>query len=599
MRAVGLALAAIFLASACAEEPEAPAPRTPVVATPPPPPPAPPPEAPLLAGVDVSYALEIVKDPFPFVEVTLVTHGAPSGTTHLRLSDWGGIEHSENEVHALTVTGEDGRRLPIEHGEWALWTLHHAPGALLRVKYALVSTQYDVGYGSESYYRPLLSPSFFHIIGNTALMHVGDVPAELPQHFSLHWKGFKEIGWKVASSFSVDQDGFDVTATSDDFRQAVFLAGEMRLVRRDVHGAPLWLAIAGNEWGFFDNALADAAAKVVTAQRTFFEDYDWPFFLISVIPIGRYNPGSYSQGGTGLTHSFAIFLTPKTDLSAKGDGTGVTWLLSHELFHLWNGHRYKLAEPEPLGYWFSEGFTNFYARRLLFRAGLLDKAAFLANLNDEVARYLVSPVKREPASRIAQDFWNDKDVEKLPYLRGDVVALLVDAEIRAVSHGNKSLDDLMKELLGAKKDPAPNVTPETFLARIASYTSDGFADKIRKIVVDGAPAALDPKLLEPCLHGHVEPLGPYEVGFEEAAARSRHVMAGVVAGSSAYRAGLRNGQRVVSWKVHRGDFRVPAEVVIDEGGANRTVSYLPQGKAVSVVQFSAEGELPAACGKLL
>jgi predicted metalloprotease with PDZ domain len=168
-----------------------------------------------------------------------------------------------------------------------------------------------------------------------------------------------------------------------------------------------------------------------------------------------------------------------------------------------------------------------------------------------------------------------------------------------VSNGNKGLDDLMKELLGPRKVPPPNVTPDTFLARIASYTSDAFAERIRKVVVDGAPATVDPKLLEPCLHGHTEPIGPYELGFDESAARSRHVVAGVSSGSSAYRAGLRNGQHVVSWKVHRNDFRTPAEVVIEEVGANRTLSYLPQGKVVPVVQFTADAALPASCGKVL
>jgi predicted metalloprotease with PDZ domain len=592
-------VAVITFLAACAPEPEAPPPKAPVVALPSPPSPPSPAPAWLPPGVDVTYTLELVRDPFPYVWVTLVTHGAPGGSSHLKLSDWGGVEHTENEVHGLTVATEDGRALTVDHTEGAAWTVHHAPGALLRVKYALVSTQYDVGYGSESYYRTLLTPTYFHTIGNTSLLHVGEVNGELPQRFAFRWKGFKDAGWKVASSFSVEADTFEVTATPDDFRQAVFLAGELRLIRKDVHGSPLWIAITGTEWGFFDNAFADAAAKVVTAQRTFFEDYDWPFFLISVIPVGQYHPGSYSQGGTGLTHSFGVFLTPKTDLGTRSDGTGVTWLLSHELFHLWNGHRYRIADPEPLAYWFSEGFTNFYARRLLYRAGLLDKDAFLGNLNDEVARYTLSPVKLEPASRIARDFWKDKAVGKLPYQRGDVVALMVDHEIREVSHGARSLDDLMKDLLAARRDPPPMVTSETFLGRIASYTSDAFAERIRKIVVDGAPAPVDPKLLEPCLHGRVEPLGPYEIGFDEAAARASHVVSGVSPGTAAYRAGLRNGQRMVSWKVHRGDFRSPVEAVIEEAGASRTLSYLPQGKAVPVVQFAAEGDLPASCGKVL
>jgi predicted metalloprotease with PDZ domain len=168
-----------------------------------------------------------------------------------------------------------------------------------------------------------------------------------------------------------------------------------------------------------------------------------------------------------------------------------------------------------------------------------------------------------------------------------------------VSHGGKSLDDLMKELLAQRQVPTPNVTPDTFLAMIGAYTSDGFADKIRKIVVDGAPAVIDTRLLEPCLHANTELLGPYELGFDEAAARAHHVVAGVAKGSNAFRAGLRDGQKMTSYKVHRGDMRTPVEVVIEEAGTSRTVSYLPAGKPIPVVQFIAETDLPAVCAKVL
>jgi predicted metalloprotease with PDZ domain len=560
-------------------------------------------------GVDVSYTLELVREPFPFVEVTFVTRGAASGTTHLGLNNWGGVEHTENEIHGLHVTDERGGPLAVDHespfgrmtDNSPTWVVHHTPNALLSAHYALVSTQYEVGYESSSYYRLLLEPSFFHTIGNTSLLYVRDVPERTRLHIAFHWRGFERAGWKVASSFSVGQDDFVVTESSDDFRQAVFLAGDIRLVRRDIGPthSPLWLAITGSDWGFTDDAFADAAAAVVGAQRSFFEDYDWPFFLISVIPVGVYHRGSATQGGTGLTHSFAIFLTPKTELSTNDDGTGVTWLLSHELFHLWNGHRYELAEPEQLGYWFSEGFTNFYARRLLVRAGLASREAFVANLDDEVMRYTLSPVRGEPATRIAKDFWTDTSVKNLPYVRGDVVALLVDAEIRKESHGQKSLDDLMKGLLGARHDVEPKLTPEAFLEVIARYTSSAFSDRIRKIVVDGATAEIDPKLLEPCLHGRIERIGPYDPGFDVSALHTRGVLTGVAPDSNAYRAGLRNGQRVVSWSVRHGDPLHPLEIAIDDGGVARTFRYLPQGKPVGVVQFRGDKEPSTACASMM
>ena len=150
----------------------------------------------------------------------------------------------------------------------------------------------------------------------------------------------------------------------------------------------------------------------------------------------------------------------------------------------------------------------------------------------------------------------------------------------------------MKDLLAAPRETEPRVTTETFLARIAADTSKAFADRLRAIVVDGAVAVPDTKLLEPCLHGHVEQVGPFEVGFDEKTARGKHVVAGVVPGSNAHRAGLRNGQRIASFKMRRGEFRWPLEAMIEEGGASRIVTYSPQGKNVPV--GGAHGGLPAA-----
>jgi hypothetical protein len=42
-----------------------------------------------------------------------------------------------------------------------------------------------------------------------------------------------------------------------------------------------WVTIADNAWGFTDDAFADAAAAVASAERAFFTGYDWPFFLVS------------------------------------------------------------------------------------------------------------------------------------------------------------------------------------------------------------------------------------------------------------------------------------------------------------------------------
>src|ERR1019366_6962987 len=102
---------------------------------------------------------------------------------------------------------------------------------------------------------------------------------------AFHWRGFRAAGWTVASSFSVAQEDFETTRTYDEFRGAVFVGGELRLLRRDIGpcsppracspgqsgpASPLWIAIVGKDWGFTDDAFADAAAAVASAERAFF-----------------------------------------------------------------------------------------------------------------------------------------------------------------------------------------------------------------------------------------------------------------------------------------------------------------------------------------
>jgi len=189
-------------------------------------------------------------------------------------------------------------------------------------------------------------------------------------------------------------------------------------------------------------------------------------------------------------------------------------LLAHELFHNWNGGKIFLGDTGALGYWFSEGFTNFYTRRLLFRAGLFTPEKYIEDLNEMLSTYMLSPVCNEPNERIKADFWNDEKVQKLPYLRGDVVAFIIDHEIRRTSNATRSLDDLIKELLGRVKAGGEQVDNEILLGIIEEFTSGSFIEGIRKVIIDGETATIPPDLLEPCIEMTMEPMGPFDLGFD-------------------------------------------------------------------------------------
>jgi predicted metalloprotease with PDZ domain len=596
MRVLGCAL--VMAACSSAVPPPAPAP----CAVEKPPPPAAPH---LRSGTDVSYTVELAHDPFPFVRVTLLFYGGAAGVTHVGLDDWGGVEHAELAVRGVRAFDAAGNALSLdekkdfEHTKSGpTWTVRHAAASEVRVEYALLPLEAEVVTKDHAHFRPILTPSYFHAIGHTALFDVRELDHEKPLAIEFHWKGWTEAGMNAVSSFSTERD-FSTTTSLRSFRHAVFFAGDVRVEKRTIGPtqAPLWLAIAGHDWSFSDAAITDLAASVATAQRSFFGDYDWPYFLISILPTGKRE--GHSLAGTGLTTSFATFLSPSEDLKTSGDGTGVAWLFSHELFHMWNGGRYELSEPEAESYWFSEGFTNFYARRLLVRSGLLDPRSGMESLNDAIRRYTLSPLKRATASKVGPDFFKDSVSHDLPYARGEVVALLVDSEIRRVSRGAKSLDDLMVELLAKRQDKRPKLTPEHIFELVSTYTSRELAERVRAIAVSGDDAQIDPRMLAPCV-ARTDHVGPFDLGLDEVEMR-KGVVAGVAPGSNAYGAGLRNGQHRKQWSYSFGNPMHAVEVTIVEGGKEREIQYLPQGKPVPIIAFDlpTAPDQAAACARRL
>jgi predicted metalloprotease with PDZ domain len=104
-------------------------------------------------------------------------------------------------------------------------------------------------------------------------------------------------------------------------------------------------------------------------------------------------------------------------------------LFARELFHAWNPQR--LGGFEEVGgvederlYWFSEGFTDYYASLLLLRAGLISLDDYLARYNSSIKDYYASPVRLLTAAEMVQKRRTNGDAERLFYQWGCLLAQL-------------------------------------------------------------------------------------------------------------------------------------------------------------------------------
>ncbi|UCE03628.1 MAG: hypothetical protein JSW67_05435 [Candidatus Latescibacterota bacterium] len=521
------------------------------------------------------------------MSVRLALTGSPEGQTELSVNRrWGGASRGGDDIFDFAVRDGRGRRKEVAHPEPHRWLVHHAPRESLLVSYRFAPNDHQVDSSPSGHRLPILNDSLFHIFGELGVVVPEHLDSEEPRRIELAWNGFTEAGWSVACSFGVGAERRVIDASLNDFRHAIFMAGALEILRRDVEGRPLYIAIQSRDWNFTKRAFADLASSIVAFERAFFDDYDYPFFLITLIPVGGSGPGSSSLGGTGLTNSFALMVSPETGLQCDfAESKGVKGLLAHEMFHTWNGRVIKRQEPEELVYWFSEGFTDFYTRRLLYRAALIDVGEYVGSLNKALADLYTSPELNAPNERILTHQSSNHDVERLPYRRGDVVALLVDHAIRVASGGTQSLDDLMRGLVHDARERGHRISTESLLERIELATDPDTATRIRRIVDEGETPLLDRRIFEPCLGMRVEPVARFEIGFDFERSREERIIVGVVPHSRAAAAGVRDGQELLSWSVRRGDTRREVVLKVRDGDRERDVSYLPVGTSDPAPRF--------------
>jgi predicted metalloprotease with PDZ domain len=533
---------------------------------------APPAPAPTRAE-PVRYALELLEPETPFVGIGVEVTGDADGTSEFALAEgWAGIAEAGADLELVEARGAHDV-LESERLATYRWSVRHAPGEALSLTFELRPTRHRASSGPPEYYLPILEPGLLHVLGAQALPAPEHLDGGEERAITLAWRGFQEAGWRTISSFGAE-DELTTTRPLDVFRHALFLAGDLRLHERRLASGALWLALSG-AWSFPDEELVALAERIVLLEREFFGGRGRPYYLISLIPVGT--GGGSSWGGTGLTDSFALFMTPENGLGLDEGGGGVPWLLAHEHFHEWNGHVIRLAQPEQLGYWFSEGFTDFYTRRLLARGGLLSPAQELAAWNRRLAAYCANPERYAPAERVREAFWSVREVGELPYQRGDLIALLADHAIRSRSQGERSLDDVMRALVAHAEAGAGPFTSAELLAAIGELAGPESQAQLRAWALDGIEPPFPPDLGAPELRLVPHDVPSFDTGFDHEASLASGTVSGVRAGGPAERAGLRDGMRLAGWSVTQGEVDRPIEIRVREGTSLRTLSYLPHG----------------------
>ena len=173
------------------------------------------------------------------------------------------------------------------------------------------------------------------------------------------------------------------------------------------------------------------------------------------------------RSGDGMEHLTSTQIIQPGALAEPGVYERALGTVSHEFFHVWNVKRLRPQELGPWDFtrplatrslWIAEGFTNYYGRLMLRRAGLWNDEQFLNAEAETIERIESAQGNRlmsAEESSLSAPFidraehaqsTNLQNTSISYYPKGEVIGMVMDLRVRGRTKGKSSLDDVMREM---------------------------------------------------------------------------------------------------------------------------------------------------------
>ncbi|MBV8324912.1 M1 family aminopeptidase [Chryseobacterium sp.] len=336
--------------------------------------------------------------------------------------------------------------------------------------------------------RPRINNHFFHILGKNLFIvpqSFTSGPDDQNFEFYIDWVNFPPQ-FKLHNNFFTQIRSQKIKTTLwNGFYNSLFIGGDYRFHTFKIKDKPVYFVIR-DQWynGFSDDFLVSNLKKAIQSQRDFWKDYDQQTFSVTMTPTVSQQDSlfkGYSSKGSAIKDAFMIQGT-NNPFNSKDS---YLYLLYHELMHEWIGNKIQ-TKNEELNFWFSEGFTDYYVYKNRLRIKDISTEEWLALFNQEIIKkHWKNPYRNIQNYTIKDDFWKDRNVEKVPYRRGAIFAFWLDNQILLKTGNKKSLDNLMLDLLKKCTGTKVQFTDEMFLDLAEGYLGSNISYFFQKHIISG------------------------------------------------------------------------------------------------------------------
>lgn len=538
----------------------------------------------------ISYTLRFPAPQTHYVEVEALIPTDSQAEIELMMAVWtpGSYlvrEYSRN-VETVSAVSADGQPLLVEKTAKNRWRVGTRGASRITVGYRVYSREMSVRTNFVDAGFAILNgaPTFLTRAGACERPH--DVTVVLPPE------------WKLSvSPLPPVPGGGENTYRAEDFDTLVdspLYAGNATVHRFEVAGRQHLLVNEGED-GVWDGPRSAAdAAKIAQGQVDFWGSAPYPRYVFFNL---------LTEGGGGLEHRSSSTLLSSRWRTRTREGY-LDWLglVSHELFHAWNGKRLRPAELGPFdferevytrGLWVVEGITSYYGDLMVHRAGFSTRKEYLKNLSRAIETLQTTPGRLvQPLDEASFDAWikfyrrdeNSVNSAVSYYTKGEVVAFLLDARIRRATDGRRSLDDAMRLAYqrysgerGFREEELHRVLDEVAGIPLGDWLKLSL-ESTRELdyseALDWYGLRFTESQEKKEKEGETEELPAAWLGVDVESQGGRLMVTVVRRGTPAYEAGVNVGDEILAIGDHR---------VLAEGLENRLKSYRPGEKASLLV----------------
>ena len=373
-------------------------------------------------------------------------------------------------------------------GKTVNWNKEGKNGWMIKPQNGTVKVKYRIFANERSVAECRVEDQMAFVAPNGVFMYVDgekDSPVTVSYHMPSNWKNIS-TGLKRLGNNTFEASDADVLYDSP------VLMGNHFVKHFSYEGHDYEFALETPD-GFEQTNFEEDFKKMVSATTR----------LMGHVPYDNYCLIHLGKGQGGLEHHNSQACYTDGTFRFADDKAYKSYMsfTTHEYYHLYNVKSIRPIELGPFDYdrevltpmlWVSEGFTVYYETRLMLAAGIIDMNYLLDDLSEHIGIIESNEGHRHMSLRQSSyDIWlnffnraaNGKDVRISYYEKGPILGLLFDIELRRMTEGKKSLDDLMRLLYN-----------RYYLEKKRGFTEQEFWDATEEVA--GAPV--------PLLHKYVE-----------------------------------------------------------------------------------------------